>query len=241
MEHDEIIGLLGAYALDAVDRRERGLIEAHLDGCTMCCTEVGQFLEVASEFVPATQAPRSLWARILFSVRSHGVAVATRPRPWLGLVAAITVVALSGVVVIQQRRVVDLEATVARQMIEIDGQNRELDQVAPDRLVSAALGDPTSVQAVLSGETGSITFVIEPSGNAFLADSTLPPLPEGLTYQLWAVVDGEIISAAVLGPDPRLTPLRIEGSVAVLALTVEPVGGVVVSDQEPAAVWLADA
>ena len=241
MEHDEIIGLLGAYSLDAVDRRERGLIDAHLEVCTMCCTEVGQFLEVASEFAPATQAPRSLWARILLSVRSHGLPVATQSRPWLALVAAIAVVVLGGVAVIQQRRVVDLEATVARQMIEIDGQNRALDQVAPDRLVSAALGDPTSLQAELTGETGTITFVIEADGNAFIAESTLPPLPEGLTYQLWAVVDGEVISAAVLGPDPRLASLRIEGSVAVLALTVEPVGGVVVSDHEPAAVWLPDA
>jgi hypothetical protein len=103
------------------------------------------------------------------------------------------------------------------------------------------MSDPAALQAVLSGESGSITFVIQSDGSALIADSTLPPLPDGLTYQLWAVVDGEVVSAAVLGPDPRLTPLRIEGSVAVLALTVEHVGGVVVSDQEPAAVWLADA
>lgn len=241
MDHDEIIGLLGAYSLDAVDRRERDLIEAHLEVCTMCCTEVGQFLEVAAEFVPSMQTPRSLWARILRSVRSYRFPVASQPRPWLAMVAAIAIVALGGVVVFQQRRVVSLEATVAQQMIAIDSQNRELDEVAPDRLVVAALDNPSARQAVLSGEVGSITFVIQPDGSALIADSTLPPLSDGLTYQLWAVVDGEAVSAAVLGPDPRPTPLRIEGSVAVLALTVEPIGGVVVSDQEPAAVWLADA
>lgn len=241
MDHDEIIGLLGAYSLDAVERRERDQIDAHLEVCTMCRTEVGQFLEVAAEFVPGAPAPRSLWTRILHSARSYRFPVASEPRPWLAMVAAIAIVVLGGVVVFQQRRVVNLEATVARQMIEIDGQDRELDEVAPDRLAVAALSNPTSLQAVLSGDTGSITFVIEPDGSALIADSTLPPLPEGLTYQLWAVVDGEVVSAAVLGPDPRLTPLRIEGSVAVLALTVEHLGGVVVSEQEPAAVWLADA
>jgi hypothetical protein len=241
MDHDEIIGLLGAYSLDAVDRHERDLIDAHLRVCTMCCTEVAQFLEVAAEFVPGTQAPGSLWARILHSARSYRFPVASQPKPWLAMVAAIAIVALGGVVVFQQRRVVSLEATVAQQVIAIDGQNRELNEVDPDRLAVAAMSNPSALQAVLSGDAGSITFVIHPDGSALIADSTLPPLPDGLTYQLWAVVDGEVVSAAVLGPDPRLAPLRIEGSVAVLALTVEQMGGVVVSDQAPAAVWLADA
>lgn len=241
MDHDEIIRLLGAYSLDAVDRHERDLIDAHLDVCTMCRTEVGQFQAVAAGLVADEQPPWSLWTRVLRSIRTDHSPVVRESRPWLALVAAISIVALSGAVVVQQRRVVNLEATVARQMVAMETQNRELDDVAPDRLIAAALGNPSARQAVLSGDGGSITFVIQPDGNALIADSTLPPLPEGLTYQLWAVVDGEVVSAAVLGPDPRSAPLRIEGSVAVLALTVEHMGGVVVSDQEPAAVWLADA
>lgn len=241
MDHDQIIGLLGAYSLDAVDEGERDLIDAHLQACTMCCTEVDQFLDVAAGIVSGTQTPWSLWPEIRHAVRSERFSEIRSPRPWLSMVAAIAIVALGGVVVIQQRRVVTLEVMIARQMIAIDAQDRELDEVAPDRLVASALGSPTARQAVLSGDKGSITFVIQPDGNALIAENTLPPLPEGLTYQLWAVVDGEVVSAAVLGPDPGPSSLRIEGGVAVLALTVEHVGGVVVSDQEPAAVWLANA
>lgn len=241
MDHDLIIKLLGAYSLDAVDEHERQLIDTHLELCTMCRTEVGQFQEVAAGFALDTETPWSLWARILRSIRSYRYPVIPQPRPWLSMVAAVTIVALFGVVVTQQRRVVTLEATVASQAIALDGQNRELDEVAPDRLVAAALGSPFSRKAVLSGEGGSITFVIQPDGKALIAENTLPPLSGDLTYQLWAVVDGEVVSAAVLGPHPQLESLRIEGRVAVLALTVEQIGGVVVSDQEPAAVWLADA
>lgn len=241
MDHDLIIELLGAYSLDAVDEHERQLIDAHLELCTMCRTEVGQFQAVAAGFVPGTEAPWSLWARILRSIRSHPYPVIPQPRPWVSMVAAVTILALFGVVAIQQRRVVTLEATVASQASALDGQNRELDASAPDRLVAAALETPFSRQAVLSGETGSITFVIKPDGTALIVENTLPPLSGDLTYQLWAVIDGEVVSAAVLGPSPQLESLRIEGQVAVLALTVEQIGGVVVSDQEPAAVWLADA
>lgn len=241
MDHDQIIELLGAYSLDAVDEHERQVVDAHLELCTMCRTEVGQFQDVAAGFVPDAQAPWSFWGRILLAIRSNRHPVISQPRPWLSMVAAVTILALAGVVVTQQRRVTNLEAAVASQAITLSEQNRELDASAPDRLVAAALETPFSRQAVLSGEMGSITFVIKPDGTALIVENTLPPLSGDLTYQLWAVIDGEVVSAAVLGPSPQLESLRIEGQVAVLALTVEQIGGVVVSDQEPAAVWLADA
>ena len=40
LSHDEIQELLGAYALDAVDDRERAVIESHLDTCESCRLEL---------------------------------------------------------------------------------------------------------------------------------------------------------------------------------------------------------
>ncbi len=240
MDHDHIIGLLGAYSLDAVDNDERQVIEAHVEICTMCRTEVGHFQEAASSFAEGAAVPWSLWQRVVRDIKTPDRSPG-QPWPWLSMVAATAIIALVGVAVIQQRRVVTLEATIARQTLAIEGQSRQLDEVSPDRLLATAIDSPYARTAVLSGPGGSITFVIQPDGSALIVENTLPPLPGDHTYQLWAVIDGEVVSAAVLGPNPHVASLRIEGQVAVLALTVEQFGGVVVSDQEPAAVWLAGA
>jgi anti-sigma-K factor RskA len=65
--HDELINLLGAYALDAVDDDERRAIDEHLQGCADCRAEVAQHLEVAAALGATTvsAAPDDLWAAIL--------------------------------------------------------------------------------------------------------------------------------------------------------------------------------
>jgi anti-sigma factor RsiW len=55
--HDQIQELLGAYALDAVDRLERAEIEGHLEGCADCGEEVAAFREIASLLVDALPGP----------------------------------------------------------------------------------------------------------------------------------------------------------------------------------------
>src|SRR5579864_4152474 len=79
MTHDEAAELLGAYALDAVDRDEAEEIEAHLAGCPRCRDEVAHHREVAAAlaFAGAT-APDGLWTRIASSLET------APPEPELG-------------------------------------------------------------------------------------------------------------------------------------------------------------
>jgi anti-sigma factor RsiW len=50
--------LVGAYALNAVDERERAEFEAHLTGCPMCSADVPAFREVlAGIAATASSAP----------------------------------------------------------------------------------------------------------------------------------------------------------------------------------------
>ena len=59
-QHTDVEGLLGAYALDAVDPEETERIEAHLADCPRCRAEVDRHREVAAaignsvEPLPAT-------------------------------------------------------------------------------------------------------------------------------------------------------------------------------------------
>jgi anti-sigma factor RsiW len=63
--HTEIEGLLGAYALDAVDPETAAVIEKHLEGCVRCAVEVGQHHEVTGVLANSGgTAPAALWGGI---------------------------------------------------------------------------------------------------------------------------------------------------------------------------------
>ncbi len=64
-EHQEIQELLGAYALDAVDKETAALVEAHLDECVKCSSEVDQHHEVAALLANSGgPSPVGLWEGI---------------------------------------------------------------------------------------------------------------------------------------------------------------------------------
>jgi anti-sigma factor RsiW len=48
MDHDEASRLLGAYALDALDDTEHCRIEAHLDECTRCRSEISRHRHIVA-------------------------------------------------------------------------------------------------------------------------------------------------------------------------------------------------
>jgi len=68
--HDEIEGLLAAYALDAVDPDERATVESHIEGCPRCRSELDAYRELAAAIgtsmalESAEPPPDELWHRI---------------------------------------------------------------------------------------------------------------------------------------------------------------------------------
>ncbi len=106
-------------------------------------------------------------------------------------------------------------------------------------VASGLAANPASVTRTLADPvTGDpmATVVVGTDGLAVLTAGGLPPLDPASTYQLWAVVDGRVVSAGLLGSEPTVVALRLEASPSALAVTVE-FAGVVVSDQQPVAVW----
>ena len=78
--HAEIQELLGAYALDAVDKETAALVEQHLAGCVRCSVEVSQHHEVAGLLANSGGAsPASLWDGIASQLDS------STPPSWEGL------------------------------------------------------------------------------------------------------------------------------------------------------------
>jgi anti-sigma factor RsiW len=78
--HEEIQELLGAYALDAVDKETAALVERHLDECVRCSTEVAQHHEVAGLLANSGgTSPADLWDGIASRLDD------SEPPSWEGL------------------------------------------------------------------------------------------------------------------------------------------------------------
>jgi hypothetical protein len=117
-------------------------------------------------------------------------------------------------------------------------------QIGPSALAAAfdrATGVEGARAAGLSSATGATLarVVLLPDGTGYLRGDDLEPLSPDQTYQLWALIgpadEPVAISAGVLGPDPKAVAFRASGPVNGFALTAEPAGGVVSSQQQPVA------
>lgn len=189
------------------------------------------------EQAPAAEAPAAQ------PVRASETAPATPPRRRRGglllpLAASFLVGAIAGALAVRQAFVDDVRDLAAR-----------ADAVAAERAAAAerveslqgelaaaraALSLAPAPEAVpLSGlapapEARGRVFVDRGSGRALFVASGLPALPEGRTYQLWRIVEGQPRPAGLLGAGEG--SLVVEGVGAtdkeVWAVTVEPRGGV---------------
>ena len=121
-------------------------------------------------------------------------------------------------------------------LIAIVGTLVAVDRSSDDGVVLAAAGVVRQLADPASGDA-FLTVVTSEDGLSVAAATQLPTLDATQTYQLWSVVDDQVVSVGLLGPDPADASFRIEGNPTVLALTVEVAGGVAVSEATPVAVW----
>ena len=247
MSHDEIMELLGAYALDAIDEDERRVVEDHLPECPRCAAEVADHREVAAMLAySGAPAPEGVWSKIESSLVEQppeldlpgltGVGRASeepgipdelaarrerRDRRPVLLGAAAAVLLVVGL--------------VAGTFISADdgsGDTGELAAASIETLAREALNDPTAKQVSLSSpddEPISATAAVQADGSGFLLGTSLPALDAAETYQLWGVREGVVVSLGVLGNSPDVVAFHLDPSTEALAITVETAGGVPVS------------
>lgn len=242
--HAAIERLLGAYALDAVDPYESGVIEEHLPTCARCRAEVEEHREVAALLAhTGATAPEGLWDRIAGSLEGEGLDVDTSPmapvlrrlsaspgapsgRPWRNRAAAAVLAAAAAVIVV-------LGVQITEQDQRLDEMSDLLALDAMERAYEAAAASPSSEVVDVRSVDGRIETraVITEEGVGYLQASTLPRLAEGRTYQLWGDAGERRVSLGPLGPDPEVVPFEVASGFLGLAITEEEAPGVVVSDQ----------
>ena len=257
LTHDEIQSLLGAYALDAVDRGEADAIDVHLRSCPRCRAEVADHREVAALLGNAgADAPAGVWDRITGALEEQAPAPGPAPSSVvvpmdaagrrergrrtpsrlagtgrLSRVASVAVAAVAAAVIAL------LGVRVVDQGNQLDQLTTALSRGGIAQAALAAEGDPAARSVTLRDDGGTVlaAAVLLPDGTGYLLRNQLAPLGPDRTYQLWAVVDDRAISAGVLGSDPDVVAFRAPAGSVALAVTAEVAGGVVRSQQTPVA------
>ena len=265
LNHHEIMELLGAYALHAVDGDERAAVERHLEDCLQCRREVAGHQEtagmLASGWLPA---PEGLWDRIAGSLEETppplqmpsqvGVrppaAPAADPAP--PSPPPIPPPPPPVIRLDEERRrrrplggvgravaAVGIAASVAVVGLivvnAVDTDDRP-DDVSEVAAAAAARSDARRVEMRSPDGSLQADAVVLPDGTGYLLDANLPELPPDRTYQLWAVVGTSKISVGVLGRDLGPLAFRAAADVSAFAITNEIAGGVIASLQQPTVV-----
>jgi hypothetical protein len=247
MNHDAIIELLGAFALDAVDPDEAAAVREHLAGCPECRDEVAQHHQTAGMLAPpGGEPPAHLWEAISSRLGQPGPAAgpvasdqpqpAARPRPapkrparprWGLRIGALVAAAAA--------------AAIAALGVEVGRLDHRLNEVAAatgaQNLSDAArnaLLNPQTQRILLNGPGPGSRVLAEvvagaPS-TAFLFNRGLPALPAARTYQLWLTGQGRAVSMGLLGANPGTVAFALGPSLPsrAFAVTVEPVNGSIV-------------
>jgi hypothetical protein len=123
------------------------------------------------------------------------------------------------------------EVSTLRRELEAARSQSDLRQVAIDKMTSQNTRKVMLEAADPSAPAGARVEVAIDETTGYLQAIDLPALPDGKVYQLWGVIDEQVISLGVLGPQPRLATFTATGPLTQLVLTVEDGAGVPVSSQ----------
>jgi anti-sigma-K factor RskA len=243
---DELIELLGAYALDATSDAERAEVERFLERSADARAELACHYEVLAALATSPgEAPLPLWARIEAELDSGHLRTVgpvhevrrSRRRARFGLAAAsVAAVAMLGG---QEARLAalrhdrDIARSVAlRRANDLDAMRVALDRAASDDArVEQLLVRQGSFLATLVATDGAplAKVVVGADGQGYLVGAGLPALPGGRTYQLWGVASGRVLSLGVFGAHPGTVAFAARDRWDTFVLTAEMSPGVVTS------------
>ena len=253
MNNDDIHGLSGAYAVDAVDDVERAQFEAHMAECSACREEVASLHSAAAELsaVTLTTAPASLRVAVLRDISS------VRPLPPL---LTPEEVASAGPVMgsaprepssLESKRADRARRTPVRQwligvaaaaLVATGGvvwnpwssETNTVQQTAMQQVLQAK--DAQRFETKVGAATA--TVVRSPSlSKAVIVTANMPDAPAGKVYELWLQRGERMVKAGFMPAGPSNTVL-LEGDAATATgagITIEPAGGSEIPTQPPVA------
>lgn len=245
----ELHELLGAYALDALDGDELVQVEEWLERSPDARDEVAALREtVALLAYGSAEAPPSLWSRIEEALGEEPPALVLplAPHPALARGRRKPGVAMRATAALAVTSAIAAGVTAVIVSNEMSRQDERLTRVAADmehtnllRAAAAVANDPDArrIRLVADDESVSADVAVMPDGEGYLTAHGVPRLPEGRTYQLWAMTGDagspRVISAGVLGRSFDVAAFRAPASAHGFMITDEAMPGAVRSNQTP--------
>lgn len=225
--HEQVVDLIPAYAIGAVDADERTSVEAHLPACGECRALLADYRAIGDDLLfaaPVAAAPAGSSERLRKQLGVQANPVPTRG--WLAFlrgpsfalgVAALALLVLTNVYWAGRVGRLERDASQLTAVAQAPG--------IPLR-VSSPLGDGYD-GAVANG----VVYVQPGSKVALLCVYSMPRLEPGKTYQAWLVRDAQRVSAGtfdvnrdgygvlIINAETPVTEYQQVG------ITVEPAGG----------------
>jgi anti-sigma-K factor RskA len=230
----DIHQLAAAYALDAVDDRERAEFEAHYPTCPVCRPEVAGFRETLSQVAAAVAVapPASLKADVMAEIS------ATRQ---LSPLLPDSVIDLASHRRRRQRMLRTLTVAAALIVIAtgafvVGRHSSGSDDYATE--AAAVFAKTDTLNTTLTGTgTGSFKVAWSPSANkaVVVGDGLADPGP-GKAYELWLIDDTGAHAVRLLdkASDQEVRRVvKVDGQPKEWAVTVEPQGGVDAPTSDP--------
>jgi anti-sigma-K factor RskA len=233
-EHSPFRENLPAYALGALDAEELAALEAHLQTCESCRTELAEYRSINDGLlmaIPPRQPSSALRRRLLSQLPS--AQKISRPRQvwtftqWAAGIALALLLFINIFSFLQMRQIERSQASL-------------LQQLKTNQFALSMLAYPSTQSIPIPGKPGdalSGSVLLDRERNTVaLVMWRLPELNEDQTYQVWLVeADGQRVSAGLFRPqqDASYTtqPVFAKQSLSDfvgIGVTVEPAGG---SDQ----------
>ncbi|MDX1478748.1 MAG: anti-sigma factor [Saprospiraceae bacterium] len=187
----------------------------------------------------AMPAPEGLRQRVLNEIIAEEPAAQITPvrrrTNWMAIAASIVALVMAGVALMQSNRAGELQREVASLVAQIedlqtDAQGQAV-QFASLQDQIDVINNPETERFVLRGNQQAPGFEAVAYWNAhqrqsYLHVRNLPDLPDRQCYQMWADVDGEMISVGVIpDTDEPLVGITFLENAESLNVTIEPEGG----------------
>ena len=256
----DIHGLVGAYAVDAIDEQERSAFELHLAECPECQAEVASLQEAANQLslMTETTPPSSMRESVLAGIKTvrplppleaqSGGPVASGPVGGSSPTADAPTRAGSNVVQLRSRRrvITWLASAAAAAVLLVGGLSwSPWDDGSGSRGTVTeqvlAAKDAKRYEKVIGGAKATIVRSAS-LGKAVIIADHMPAAPDGKDFQLWLDQPNRgMVSAGVMphGTADTVTVL-LEGDAATATgagITLEPAGGSPAPTGEPVALF----